>query len=198
MRVLFWYLIFWLLFFFESLKLEPLGEQSPLDEPCFSFDYELSNAELNVLVLNTLTDELNTIETLNSDIGRAFIDLSDVWIDYYRVMLDATLSNSEYKVDLRRFNTFTDCDAEQRGYNATTGKALGFSKCNTASLIFKLKKNIQPPDQWVYWGRMHYKSANGLSITAPFPSRLTLSWLRTLAVFRPMSSTKRGPVSKCV
>ena len=87
------------------------------------------------------------IQTLNSDIGRAFIDLSDVWIDYYRVMLDATLTNSEYMVDLRRFNTFTDCDAEQRGYDATTGKTLGSSKCNIASLFVKLQQNLQPPDQ---------------------------------------------------
>jgi len=78
-----------------------------------------------VLVLNTLTDNVTKIETFDNDIGRAFIDLSDVYIEYYRVLLEPTITDSfDYKVDLRRFNTFTNCDAEQRAYADTIGRTL--------------------------------------------------------------------------
>ena len=92
-----------------------------------------------MLVLNTLTDNVTKIETFDNDIGRAFIDLSDVYIEYYRVLLEPTITDSfDYKVDLRRFNTFTNCDAEQRAYADTIGRTLDSSKRSEIFVYFKL------------------------------------------------------------
>ena len=69
-------------------------------------------------------ENYTTLDRITNDVGRSFVDLSNINGHYFRVLIQATLSDPDYGLMLRKFNTYDDCVPQEAEYNRISNTVL--------------------------------------------------------------------------
>ena len=83
-------------------------------------------------------ENYTTLNRIANDVGRSFVDLSNINGHYFRVLIQATLSDPDYGLMLRKFNTYDDCVPQEAEYNRISNTVLsnGSLAISTFNTIF--------------------------------------------------------------
>ena len=74
--------------------------------------------------MDSRLENYTTLERITNDVGRSFVDLSNINDDYFRVLVQVTLGDYDYEVMLRKFNTYDDCRSQINEYNRISSTIL--------------------------------------------------------------------------
>ena len=109
----------------RNCKCKTQHPKAPLTEPCFSFDYRLENAKIDIYSMDTLTDELTLFDHFNGTTGRSFLDLSRP-NGYFRILFHPVVLDWDYVAEIRHLNVFTlaECEVQKAQYERTINTVL--------------------------------------------------------------------------